>query len=151
VQIARRRQAEQPLQVNLPRRVVGQVFTAHDIGDALRGIVHHHRELVRPRAVGALQHEVADGVRHVLFLRAQAAVVPGDANVVAAAQAPRTHWLAVQATAAGAGIDDLGAALCWLAECGEFAFDLAPRAAAGVGEVRITQPLQRALVGAAAL
>ena len=61
VQVARRRQAQRALQVDLARGVVGQVLAAHDVGDALRRVVDDHRELVGPQAVGALEHEVADG------------------------------------------------------------------------------------------
>ena len=53
-------------------RVVGQVFAAHDVGDALRRVVDDDRELVGPEAVGAPQHEVADLARDVLALRRRA-------------------------------------------------------------------------------
>ena len=71
-----RTKAERTLQQDLARRVVGQVLAAHDVGDALLGIVDHHRELVGPQAVGAPQHEVTDLVRHVLALWAEAPVNP---------------------------------------------------------------------------
>ena len=64
------------LQQDLARRVVGQVFAAHDVGDALRGVVHHHGQLVGPQAVGPAQHEVTHGLGHVLLLRSQTAVMP---------------------------------------------------------------------------
>jgi hypothetical protein len=76
------------LQQDLARGVVGQVLAAHHVGDALRGVVHHHRQLVGPQAVGAVEHEVAHLVRHVLLLRAQAAVGPGDRLPRRAAQPP---------------------------------------------------------------
>ena len=40
-----------------------QVGAADHVGDALPGVVHHHRELVGVDAVGAAQDEVADGLR----------------------------------------------------------------------------------------
>ena len=60
VQVARLRQAEQPLQMDLARGRIDQVRAAHHVGDALRRVVHHHRELVGEHAVGAPQHEITD-------------------------------------------------------------------------------------------
>jgi hypothetical protein len=60
------RQAEAPLQQDLPRRGVEQVGAAHDLGDALQRIVDDHRQLVGPVAVGARKHEVADFLAQVL-------------------------------------------------------------------------------------
>ena len=64
------------LQHDLPCGVVGQVRAAHDMGDALRGIVHHHGELVGPQLIGSAQHEVTYFLRHVLLLRPEQAVLP---------------------------------------------------------------------------
>ena len=72
VQVARRRVAEQALQVDLPRRRIEQVGAAHHVGDALLGVVDHHRELVGELPVGAIQHEVAD-----VALERSAAADPG--------------------------------------------------------------------------
>ena len=58
--IARRGQAERALQQDLARRGIEQVGAAHDVGDALRGIVDHHGQLVGPETVGAREHEIAD-------------------------------------------------------------------------------------------
>ena len=57
----------------------------------LPGIVDHHRQLVGPQAVGALQHEVADLALHVLRLRAEAAVEPVDARAHAAVPRAQPH------------------------------------------------------------
>ena len=76
VQIARRRQAEQALQMHLPRRVVGEILAANDIGDALCRVVDHDRELICREPVGALEYEVADLVGQVLHECAEPTVVP---------------------------------------------------------------------------
>ena len=78
VQVARRGQRQRALQQDLARRVVGQVLAAHHVGDALLGVVHHHGQLVGEQAVGALEHEVAHLLRHVLLLFAEPAVGPAD-------------------------------------------------------------------------
>jgi hypothetical protein len=67
------------LQQDLARRVVGQVLAAHDVGDALRGVVHHHGQLVGPQGRRrACRTKSPTFGCHVLLLRAQAAVLPGD-------------------------------------------------------------------------
>ena len=76
VQVAQRGYAQRVLQQDLARRVVGQVFATHHVGDALGGVIDHHRQLIRPQAISAAQHKVAHGVADVLLLRTQAAVVP---------------------------------------------------------------------------
>ena len=76
VQVLRRGQAKRPLQCNLPRRVVRQVLTAHHMGHALGGVVHHHRQLVGPQTVSPAQHKVSHRLRNVLRLQAGAPVVP---------------------------------------------------------------------------
>ena len=43
VQIVRLAQAQRLLQQDLARRVVGQVFSAHHIANALRSVIDHHR------------------------------------------------------------------------------------------------------------
>jgi hypothetical protein len=153
VQVARRGQAQLALQVDLARGVVGQVGAAHHVGDALGSVINHHRQLVGPQAVGAVQDEVAHGLRHVLLLRAQAAVGPADLHALAAdhrAQPGGAGGLAVQAIAAGAGVDAFGKAVVRLAQGGPGGVDLAPAAAAGVGQAGGQQLVQRRLVGRAA-
>jgi len=67
------------LQQDLAGRVVGQVFAPHHMGDALRGVVDDHGQLVGPQAIGTQQHKVAYAARHVLLLRSQAPVGPVQA------------------------------------------------------------------------
>src|SRR5690606_23013661 len=50
---------EQLLQIELTRRVVEQVGAAHDVGDALVGVIEHHGQLVGVQAVTAPDDEVA--------------------------------------------------------------------------------------------
>ena len=66
VQVLRGGQLQSELQHDLPRGVIGQVLAAHDMGDALRGVVYHHCQLVSPEAVGAAQNKVAHFFAHVL-------------------------------------------------------------------------------------
>jgi len=44
--------AEALLQVNLPRGVIQQIATPHDIGNALVRVIHHHRQLIGKLPVG---------------------------------------------------------------------------------------------------
>ena len=60
VGVARRGQPEQLAEVDLARRRGQQIVAPHDFGDALRGIVDHHGEVVRGHAVVAAQHDVID-------------------------------------------------------------------------------------------
>jgi hypothetical protein len=98
------------LQQDLARRVVGQVGAAHDVAHALRGVVHHHGQLVGPQPVGAAQHEVADFGLHVLPLRTEPAVLPFEPRCGAqprCVQAPGPRRAGLAAVAAGAGVDRL--------------------------------------------
>ena len=63
------------LQQDLARGAVGEVLAADDVGDALLGVVDDDGELVGEDTVGALEHEVADGV-----FAYQLAVVVDDAD-----------------------------------------------------------------------
>ncbi len=56
----RLRQPEQPRHEQLPRRRVDEVRAPHDLADALFGVVDHHGQVVRRRAVVAPHHEVVD-------------------------------------------------------------------------------------------
>src|SRR3546814_8808190 len=76
--VMRRRQAEPVLQEHLSCGGVEQVRAAHDFGDALRGIVDDHGQLVGPGAVRAPQHEIADLCGNVLLHRAVHPVIEAD-------------------------------------------------------------------------
>ena len=60
VRVAGPLEAEPALEPQLPRRGVEQVGAADDLADALVGVVDHHGEVVRERAVVAADHEVVD-------------------------------------------------------------------------------------------
>jgi hypothetical protein len=70
VQVAGRRYAQQVLQVNLPGGRVEKICAAHDIRDALRGIVDDHGELIGEQSVGPIEDEVADFATQQLRLLA---------------------------------------------------------------------------------
>ncbi len=50
----------------LPRRVVYQIRTAHDVGDALVKIVNDDGKLIGPKPVGALQNKISHGFLNIL-------------------------------------------------------------------------------------
>ena len=51
---------QQLLQEDLAAGGVQQVGAAHDVGDPLPGVVHHHGQLVGIQAILALDHEIGD-------------------------------------------------------------------------------------------
>ena len=70
------------LQQDLARRGIEQVGTTHDLGDALRGIVHDHRQLVGPQPVGAAQHEIANfGIDTLLDMAADRVIEGNQAAI----------------------------------------------------------------------
>lgn len=75
VTVCHGRQAEFLLQYDLPRRVVEQVGAAHDMRDALCGVIHDNGELVGEKSVAAAQDEVADAFLHVFLLLAKDSVM----------------------------------------------------------------------------
>ncbi len=104
VHVARCGDAERALQGDLPRRVVEQVGAAHDVADALRGVVDHDRQLIGPQAVGAPHDEVADVDLEALLEAAGDAIVEAD-GISGNTEAPGADRAAVQPGATGAGID----------------------------------------------
>lgn len=64
--VAGLRCAERPDELDLPGRVVEQVGAAHDVGDALMDVVDDGGELIGPKTVCALEHEVADLMLDIL-------------------------------------------------------------------------------------
>ena len=73
---------EQLLQVDLSRRRVEQVGTAHDFGNILYGIIHHHGKLVGEQAVSALDDEITAFGLDVLRLFSHYDVIEGDGDVL---------------------------------------------------------------------
>ena len=108
VQVTRRGQPERLLQSDLAGGVVGQIFSAHHIGDALLGVVHHDRQLVSPEAVGAFQDKVAHFGGDDLLLRPESAVLPIKVGVLWRLEAPSHRPFAPlkgRFRPAGAGVD----------------------------------------------
>ena len=67
--IARLAKAKQPLQQAVDRGRSKQVPTAHDVGDALKRIVDHHRQMVARRQIPPAQDDVAPNLRDGWMLR----------------------------------------------------------------------------------
>ena len=62
--------SQQPLQINLAGRVIQEIGAANDVRDALRGIIHGHREHVGVDPIAALQDKITDRFRDILSIRA---------------------------------------------------------------------------------
>ena len=98
VVIARRRQAEQRLQQAMDAGGVKQVLPAHHVGDALRGVVDHHRQMIAGRRLLARQDDVAPGGR-----------IGGDDAGFAAGPAPVSSQVSAPARAIAACISSRSA------------------------------------------
>jgi hypothetical protein len=136
VRVPGRRQPKRPLQQDLPRRGVEQVGAADHVGDALRRIVHHDRQLVGPGAVGAAQDEVADCGGDVLREAPLERVVERDRRAIGHPQADR-----------GIGPHRAGDAFAMHAAAGR---QRGAAAAAGERVAGREQGVERRLVGIAA-
>ena len=106
-------QAQQTVQVQLPRRGGQQVRPAHHLGDPHAGIVHHHGQLIGEHAVRPAQVKVAAVPQQVLRVGAHAAVQKGDLLVRHPHPVGRGLLFALFGdlgggqVPAGAGIDDV--------------------------------------------
>ncbi len=105
--VAGHRRAERFIEEALARRVVDEVGPANDVRDAFKDVVDDDGQLIRPKAVCALQNEVAHGLFHILRIGAGESVDKGDFSI-GYAKAPGTCFASVRAPAAGAGINTLG-------------------------------------------
>ena len=90
VRQAGHRQVERGLQQALPGAVVEQIEPAHDVGDALLGIIHHHGQLIGPQAIASLEHHIAER-GEIQLDRALQAVLPASDGPSAAEALCRTH------------------------------------------------------------
>src|SRR5574340_4679 len=81
VRVDRSRQAELALQIDLARRVRQEVGAAHDVRDALEGVIDHDGQLVGEQTVGTPDDEIADVVREVLLQLAVDTVVKTDVRI----------------------------------------------------------------------
>ncbi len=145
VQVRRRAKSERALQGDLARRRGQQVGAAHDVADALRRVVDHHRELIGEHAVGALDDEIADVALEALLLSALQAVVKADRLRVHAQPPGRRAGWRRGGAAAGARID----ALAGGAE--RRARQLPPGAGAGEHQAALHELVECRLVELAAL
>ena len=109
----RGRQAQQTVQIELPRRGREQVCPAHDFGDAHPGIVHDDGQLVGEDAVCPAKVEVAAVSQQVLAVEAHAAIPEGDDLIGHSEPVGRCldpalfRDLGRRQIPAGAGIDDI--------------------------------------------
>jgi hypothetical protein len=105
VQVGGGGQAQQALEQDLAWCGVQQVGTAHHVGDALVGVVHHHGQLVGIKAVGAADNEIPHLPGHVL---ADAPCIL-SVNPIYAGSGAQPHGAGAlagrQAVAAGARVD----------------------------------------------
>lgn len=134
VQILRRGVSEFSLKKNLAGRVVKEVFAAHDVRDALLGVVNNHGKLIGPQTVGSLDHEVTDVAFQVFGKRAAATIGETD-NFVGGSDAKRPSRSAVRSVAADAGVDVRRKSELGL-DCGDFL----ARACASVDESLLAEP-----------
>ena len=132
----RRRQAQQPVKIELPRRGGEQVGSPHHLGDTHPGVVHHDGQLVSKHAVGTAEVEVAAVVQEILGVDAHTAVGEGDIlvrnheTVGRSLLFPLLSDLRRCQTPAGAGVDDIAVRGVGRAGCVE----LAAGAEAGIDE-----------------
>ena len=89
--------------MDLARRRIQEIRAAHYVGYALRGIVDHHRELVRVQAVGTMQNKVADVPLEHLAKPALHAV--READFVRPSSHPQGAAAVDACGATGAGVD----------------------------------------------
>ena len=72
----------------MDRRRLGQIGAADHVRDALRGIVHHHRQMVGRTLPGPLHHHIAHRVDQGMFTLDEA--TSGRADTPGAPAAPRS-------------------------------------------------------------
>lgn len=70
--------AQAALQIQLARGRYQQILTAHNMADALLGIVYHHRELICSKTIGAQQYKITDVACQIVLITADDAVVETD-------------------------------------------------------------------------
>jgi len=151
VPVGRHGNLQQPRQRDLARRRGEQVNPPDDVGDAIGGVVHDHRELVGEEAVGTPADDVAGDLRHALDELAVEPVTDRDRRC----GHPYAHRrpapgggsgvpLGGAQTRTGAGV----AAAAGVRRRGEG--EVPARAVAAVGVPRPGQLLERLAVGAVA-
>src|SRR5690606_35774866 len=97
---------QQAVKPDLSRRRQQQVRAAHDMRDALGGIIHDHGELVGEWPVGTADDEIADIAREILADMALQAILEAEQTVFRDTHAQGASALSRrQSMPAGAGID----------------------------------------------
>ena len=91
MRMIRRGQAQRALQQDLARGGIKQVSPTHHVGDALRGVIHDHCQLIRPKSVCTTQDEVADVDIDALLNVAMHEIGEPDVAMVGYAEANR--WI----------------------------------------------------------
>ena len=127
--------------MDLPRSGDQQIGAPDHMGDALPGVVHHHRQLVGKVAVGPADHEIADLLGQILRLLPQNTVPEPQWLIEGPKPQAASFMPRHQSTAAGAGIDGALDALA------RNQGDRLSGAAAGVGQIIPDQPLQGIRIG----
>jgi hypothetical protein len=105
MQVAWRGKAQCLLQCNLPRCVVGQILTAHDVAYTLHGVVHNNGKLVGKETICPLNHKIAYLTSNVLQLLTQATVGPRCCRI-ARKEAPCAPGTPLEPVAAGSGVHE---------------------------------------------
>src|SRR5579884_4519293 len=123
--------------MDLAWRGIEQIGTAHDLADALRGVVDDHGKLIGEPALDAPDHEIADGAAQILMLRAVQGIGEGDVGV-GHTQTPRRRPRRIG----------------WRGARGGMAtgprFEIAPAAPARIDVTGAMQALERLAIGALA-
>ena len=139
----RLRQSQRFVQKDLARRVVGEVGAAHHVADALRGVVHHHCQLIGIDIVRAQQHEIANRACNVLQLGPQPPVGPvrdgAGWHQRVTTQAPGQLRPAMQSGTAGSRVDPFAVPVACHTLQRQCRLDVRARTAAGVGQTTCLQ------------
>ena len=92
MRIMRLGRIQSALQPQLARRGHQQILPAHNMRDALRRIIGHHRQLISPKAVGTQQHKITDVVRQILRIMADHRIIKAD-DFIRHAHAPGRRFV----------------------------------------------------------
>ncbi len=127
--------------MNLPRRRGNEVGAAHDVGNALLGIVYGTGEVVGEHLVRSVNHEISDfGLQDLAYVPLQSVVEFDHCGVGAYPQCARF--------APGCQCPTAGARIYRAFHAGQSRIaDLPAAAGAGIGVARLQQLMQRRVVG----
>lgn len=103
MRIARRRQTERALQLNLPGGAFQEIRAAHHVGNLLCAIVNNHRQLIGNDAVAAPDHDVAETAQRKLACTLQT-IFEAHGLGIGDSKTQGSRTLGRGAVAAGTGI-----------------------------------------------